>query len=144
MSALASKRIVLIDDQLPILSLIRSLLEAKGARGISIARSGAAGLNLIRDTHPDLIICDIEMPRMSGLEVLKEIRTGRAGVSEVTPLIFLSGHTDTNLVRLAAALDANGFIRKPFQSGELADRIAAMLAQARSYKDILAYRAVTI
>lgn len=115
------QRILIIDDEFQI---TRVLKQSFGAHRYDVrtASNGESGIELFRDFNPDLVITDLSMPEMSGIEVCREIRK----TSEV-PIIVLSvkGEEQTKVEALDAGAD--DYITKPFGMNELLARARAVL-----------------
>ena len=104
-------RILVIDDEAAIRDSLRMILEYEHYEFIGAA-SGPDGLAIIKRDPPDMVLLDIKMPGMNGLETLAEIRK----VEEPLPVAMISGHgTITDAVQ-ATRLGAFDFIEKPFTS----------------------------
>ncbi len=124
-----SKKILVIDDESQITRVLRRSLAAH-RYDVRVAADGEAGLELFRDFHPDLVITDLSMPEMNGIEVCREVRK----VSAV-PIIVLSvkGEEKTKVEALDAGAD--DYITKPFGMDELLARVRASLRRAPSEKE---------
>jgi FixJ family two-component response regulator len=126
------KRILIIDDEQPTLNMFRLLLTAFGYE-ILTAVNGAEGLATFERERPSVVLTDIKMPVMDGIEVLKRIK-------ELDPhaeVIVITGHGDMDLAIRALNLDATDFINKPVQRVALSqalrraeERIAIAKSQA--------------
>jgi len=117
-------RILVIDDEAQIRRALNSILSTRGYRVIS-ASDGPEGINLAIEHSPNLIILDMAMPAMSGLEVCRELRTWCAA-----PILVLSVRgADADKIE---ALDAGAddYVTKPFSAGELLARVRALLRRA--------------
>lgn len=119
-------RILVIDDEEQIRRALKSILSTRKYE-VELASDGETGLDLAIDNPPDLVILDMAMPGLSGLEVCTELRTWYTG-----PVLVLSvrgGDSDK-----IAALDtgADDYLTKPFSAGELLARIRALLRRASS------------
>src|ERR1041384_3067491 len=116
-----SKKILVIDDESQITRVLRRSLAAHRYE-VRVAADGEAGLELFNDFHPDLVITDLSMPEMSGIEICREIRKLSA-----TPIIVLSvkGEEKTKVEALDAGADDH--ITKPFGMDELLARVRAGL-----------------
>ncbi len=123
-----ARKILVIDDEPQITRVLRRSLTAH-RYDVRIAADGEAGLELFRDFHPDLVITDLSMPEISGIEVCREIRK----VSEI-PIIVLSvkGEEKTKVQALDAGAD--DYITKPFGMNELLARVRAILRRAPEEK----------
>ena len=118
---MSSGRILVIDDEPQIRRIMRETLTAAGYE-IDDARNGLEGLEKLRTFHPDLVLLDMNMPEMGGVDVCKAIRTS----SNVGIIMLTVRKSDADKV---AALDAGAddFITKPFSTPELLARIRAAL-----------------
>lgn len=117
----AQPKILVIDDQAQIRRALRSLLTARDYQVI-LAENGEQGLDLAAEQQPDLVILDMAMPGMSGLEVCRELRTWFHG-----PILILSVRGEEQDKIAALDLGADDYITKPFATGELLARLRALL-----------------
>lgn len=115
------KRILVIDDEFQITRVLKRSLGAH-RYDVRTAADGESGMDTFNDFHPDLVITDLSMPGMSGIEVCKAIRR----TSDV-PIIVLSvkGEEQTKVEALDAGAD--DFVTKPFGMNELLARVRASL-----------------
>ncbi|WP_198038146.1 response regulator [Skermanella stibiiresistens] len=123
---LAERSILVVDDERFTRALVARLLGYLGAKAVFQAENGADALWMLEGGRMafDAVVADLEMPRVNGLEMLKEIRSGANGCRRDLPVVMLTGHSDIELVSRAMALDINGFIVKPVSQGALASRLA--------------------
>jgi two-component system, OmpR family, KDP operon response regulator KdpE len=112
-------RILLVDDDQRILHFARLKLMASGYNVIT-AMTGQGALTMIESEEPDVVVLDLKMPGMGGLEVLKIVRS-----SSDLPVIVVSAAAD--LAEEALVAGADDFISKPFDVDELVRRIAQTL-----------------
>lgn len=120
-------RILLVEDDPFSREAMELILEQAGHR-LLIAKNGAAAMDVLRLEAPDLVLLDIAMPQMSGLEVLSVIRRGRhAGL----PVLMTTASSASEHVREATRLGANGYLLKPFLPEILKARVAAVLKATR-------------
>jgi two-component system sensor histidine kinase/response regulator len=110
------KRILVIEDDPAVRGVIVDALQTRGWRSTE-AGDGEAGLNAAIAELPDLILCDIQMPKLDGFHVLRAIRS-RRGMATV-PFVFLTGHGEKPMMRQAMELGADDYIVKPFTVSEL-------------------------
>jgi two-component system, OmpR family, KDP operon response regulator KdpE len=116
-----SPRILVIDDEEQIRRALRSVLQARHYV-VDVAATGGEGLEAAVDRTPDLVVLDLTLPDMSGLQVAEELRAWYHG-----PIIVLSVR-DADADKIAALdLGADDYLTKPFSSGELLARIRAHL-----------------
>jgi len=121
-----SKTILVIDDEPGIVEIVRVNLEAEGYR-VLFAYDGVAGLEAIREAHPDLVILDVMMPRMSGWEVLRHVEADLATAG--LPIIMLTVKAgDMDVVR-GLEQGAVEYITKPFDPLHLVERVRFVLEQ---------------
>jgi len=123
----AGRLVVVADDEEDILDLVTTIIERSGHEVLPV-RDGAAALAAIRERRPDLVILDIAMPEVDGLEVLRRLRSD-ARTSEL-PVLLLSARAQEDDVRLAFATGANAYVKKPFSPGELSRRVDNLLGAA--------------
>jgi two-component system KDP operon response regulator KdpE len=113
-------RIVVADDDRQILGALRIVLTARGY-DVVVAADGKQALDRVIDGHPDLVVLDLGMPGLDGLQVIEAIR----GWSTV-PILVISGRTDSAEKVEALDLGADDYVTKPFQIDELLARIRAL------------------
>ena len=118
------KNIALVDDDRNILTSVSMLLEAEGFQ-VKTYNDGAAALEGLNQTPPDMAIFDIKMPRMDGMELLNKIRK-----TQQFPVIFLTSKDEEIDEVLGLRMGADDFIRKPFSQRLLLERIRAVLRRA--------------
>ncbi len=122
---MAGKQLILVvDDEPGILRLINLVLSNDGFRVVA-AGNGMEALHLAEARRPDLVILDIKMPEMSGLEVMRRMRDRSS-----TPVILLTGQTQDEKKVLGLDAGADDYISKPFNPGELSARVRAVLRRA--------------
>lgn len=112
------KKILVIDDEQPTLKMFTMLLEAMGF-AVLTAEDGKAGLDVFNSERPDIVLTDIKMPTMDGIEVLKSIKQ----VNPHAEVIVITGHGDMDLAIQALNLDATDFINKPVQRQALSQAL---------------------
>ena len=112
--------ILLIEDEGSMGQVTQLLLESCGYE-VTVAADGAQGLRLTRAIKPNLIICDVNMPGMSGLEVLHSLR--HSDTTRQIPVIFLSGFISEEQTALARQLGVSIFLGKPCSFEEMKQAI---------------------
>ena len=108
------RKILVIDDDKPTLAMFRLFLSAYGYT-VFIAENGVKGLELFEKEGPAIVLTDIKMPGMDGLEVLKRVKEKEP----LTEVIVVTGHGDMDLAIQALNLNASDFINKPVQKADL-------------------------
>jgi len=122
------KRVLVIEDEAHIQKLVKLVLEKNGFEIIQ-ALSGEDGLKeLDKDPHPDLVLLDIMMPGIDGMQVLRTMK-GTAETKEI-PVIMLTALAQENVVLEGVKLGAKGYIRKPFNPKDLVSRVTEVIAAA--------------
>jgi DNA-binding NarL/FixJ family response regulator len=116
-------RVIAVDDHAAILSAIAKLLR-KSFNVVALASNGVAALDVILRLEPDLVVLDISMPGLSGIEVALELRKR----SNKVKIVFLSTHEDSGFVRACLAAGGQGYVTKKFLSSDLIPTIDAVLA----------------
>lgn len=114
--------ILVIDDELETCEMLKDILGDAGY-SVSIAVSGREGLNLIRQKAPNLIVCDVIMEGMGGIEVLTELKS----MDLKSPVIMISGYGTQDMVVHALELGAIDFIAKPFKPKNIVEIIKRSL-----------------
>src|SRR5688572_25871304 len=117
-------RILVVDDEPQLIRVLRTGLKSRGY-DIRAASDGLAGLELFSDWHPDLVITDLAMPNVDGLEFCRRLRA----ISQV-PIIVLSAKGEEKTKVEALDIGADDFVTKPFGIDELLARIRASLRRA--------------
>ena len=122
--------VLVIDDETFLQNLIDFTLRAIGVGIVTTAGNGTEGLiSLESSNRPiDLVICDLSMPEMDGLEFVKTVR-GRADAPYArVPILILTAHSDEDIVHDAAKLGINGYLVKPVSPAALETRLRSALA----------------
>lgn len=117
-------KILIIDDDARLCRVVGEFLGDNGHE-VTIALDGARGMAAARDNPPDLILCDLEMPGMSGQEVVVRLRQDDRLAD--TPVIYLSGCTDAERIRQSINVGGDDFISKPAAYPVILDAVEARL-----------------
>ena len=117
--------IVIIEDEKNICSFISRILEPEGYHVIT-SNTGRDGLQHINSNHPDLILLDLGLPDMDGLDIIQNVR-----IWSTTPIIVISARTMENSKVTALDMGADDYLTKPFGTGELLARIRTALRHAQ-------------
>ena len=125
--------ILCIDDEALLREDIVEELEDEGYRVLQ-ASDGHEGLKQILQHRPDLVICDITMPRKNGYELLKEVR-GEHGISTEMPFIFLSALADKEHIVAGLKMGADNYMTKPVDFDVLRVKVKACLRQVDRIRD---------
>jgi phosphate regulon transcriptional regulator PhoB len=118
------KRVLLIEDDRDIVELVRYNLEREGFQ-VAAATDGATGLAQVRKTPPDILLLDLMLPKISGLEICKEIRRDHA--LNRLPLLMLTARGEEADRVVGLEMGADDYVTKPFSPRELVARVKALL-----------------
>jgi DNA-binding response OmpR family regulator len=118
------RTILVVDDEARIVKLVRDYLERAGF-GVLTASDGEAALHVARTGKPDLIVLDLMLPGMDGLDVCRSLRR-ESGV----PIIMLTARVEEADRIVGLELGADDYVTKPFSPGELVARVRATLRRA--------------
>ena len=112
-------RILIAEDETIIRLDLRALLERAGHEVVGEARDGGEAVALAERLHPDLVVMDVKMPQLDGIEAARRIMAARP-----VPIVMLTAYAQPELVERAAAAGAFGFLVKPFREPDLLPAIA--------------------
>jgi DNA-binding response OmpR family regulator len=121
---LSAKTVLVVDDDVAIVSLLRANLEMSGYR-VQVAYDGVEALEKIQAEMPDLVILDIQMPRLSGWEVLRDLR--RHEKTAMLPVIMLTILGDSENITRGWSEGVDCYIPKPFDVDEVMAMIGRLL-----------------
>ncbi len=119
-----ARKILIVEDEREILDLVKLYLEKEGFRTLT-AVNGMDGLKLARTEHPDLIILDLMLPEMDGIEVCKKVRGERA--TTTIPILILTAKAEESDQVIGLELGADDYVTKPFSPKALVARVKALL-----------------
>jgi type IV pilus assembly protein PilB len=122
-------RVLVVDDSSTIASVVKYFLELDGFE-VLIASDGLAGLEAARREHPDLIVSDVNMPAMSGLEMVKQLRLDPR-MSDIR-ILLLTSESNVDVETEGLAVGADDFILKPVEPRRLAARVKALMGRPRA------------
>jgi len=119
-------RILVIDDEESIRRALKSILSLRNYE-VSLASTGAEGIGAAIESNPELVVLDLTLPDMDGLEICRELRTWMGA-----PILILSVRAGESDKIRALDLGADDYLTKPFLAGELLARIRALLRRAEA------------
>jgi len=126
---MASTKILIIDDEQDVIDLLALHLK-KAGYALSTATEGAAGLRLAREESPALIILDLMLPKMPGLEICKVLKTDPA--TRAIPVLMLTAKAEEIDRIVGLEFGADDYVTKPFSPRELVLRVNAILRRGKS------------
>ncbi|NJO78561.1 MAG: response regulator transcription factor [Cyanobacteria bacterium RM1_2_2] len=122
------KNILIVDDDITLRTALIRYLQNRGY-SVQEASSGAEALNLFEQNPPDVVVSDVIMPEMDGLEFCRRLRATRSG--QLVPFIFLSSRKDVEDRVQGHQMGADDYLVKPFDPKELVAKIEAQLERSR-------------
>jgi response regulator NasT len=126
-----SLRVLIADDESIIRLDLRETLKAMGHEVIAEAGDGKRAVELARQLKPDLIILDIKMPEMDGIDAAKTIAE-----EKIAPVVLLTAYSQVDLVERAQEAGVFGYVVKPFKESDLLPAIGIATARFREYMEI--------
>lgn len=124
---MAGERVLVVDDSVEIQDIIRDLILKPAGYRVLQAMDGLEGLRLALQDQPDLILLDVQLPGMSGMQILQAL--GERGVT--IPVILMTAHGSQELAVQALRLGVRDYVIKPFEPAEMAQAIDRALAESR-------------
>src|SRR5262245_24989985 len=122
---MSGETILVVDDEPTIVEVVELYLLREGFK-VQTAADGPAALRLVQQQPPDLIVLDLMLPGMSGLDVTRQIRAGGA-----LPIIMLTARGEETDRVVGLELGADDYVTKPFSPRELVARVKAVLRRAQ-------------
>ena len=129
MSTTTTPTVLVVDDEEKIRNLVTSYLRSEGYDVMAVD-DGAAAVDMVRRHHPDLVVLDIRMPGLDGIEALREIRT----FSDVYVIMLTARAEETDKL-IGLSVGADDYLTKPFSPRELVARVKAVLRRSRARQE---------
>jgi two-component system, OmpR family, alkaline phosphatase synthesis response regulator PhoP len=129
---MGKKKVLIVDDEEDIRELVELYLARNGHNTLT-CESGEQALELVRTEAPDLIVLDLMLPGMSGLDVCKRLKADRQ--TESIPIIMLTARVEDSDIITGLELGADDYVTKPFSGKVLAARVLRILKRTSSDKD---------
>ena len=120
-----AKSVLVVDDNEDIRGLLSLVLQKEGYE-VHTAEDGAQALEKTYETKPDLILLDVMMPGLSGLEVLSTIREHKDKKINQVPIMMITAKSTIDDIDAAVELGASSYIVKPFRPANLAEKVQAI------------------
>ncbi|HUZ77666.1 MAG TPA: response regulator [Chloroflexota bacterium] len=124
-------RVVIADDESVIRMDLKEMLASLGYLVVGEAGDGESAVNLARELHPDLVIMDIKMPGVDGIQAARMLTE-----EHIAPVLLLTAFSQQELVEDAKAAGVVGYIVKPFRDSELLPAIEVCLARYREFGEL--------
>jgi two-component system phosphate regulon response regulator PhoB len=125
----ASNRILIVEDEQDVVDMLTLNLEKAGGFTVSVATDGASGLKKAREELPALVILDLMLPKMPGLEVCKALKND--GATRHIPIIMLTAKAEEIDRIVGLEVGADDFVTKPFSPREIVLRIKAIMRRGK-------------
>lgn len=122
-------RVIIADDESIIRMDVREMLTNLGYLVVGEVGDGRSAVNLARELKPDILVMDVKMPDMDGIEAAKVLTEER-----IAPVLLLTAYSQRDLVERAKDAGVAGYIVKPFQESDLAPAIEVALARFREFR----------
>jgi chemosensory pili system protein ChpA (sensor histidine kinase/response regulator) len=121
--------ILVVDDSVTVRKVTSRFLERQGFN-VAVAKDGIDAIEILQDMTPDMILLDIEMPRMDGFEVATQVRHN-SRLKQI-PIIMITSRTGEKHRERALEIGVNDYMGKPFQEKELLDKMQKLLGEGVS------------
>jgi two-component system, chemotaxis family, chemotaxis protein CheY len=126
-------RALVVEDNVHMRTLLRSLLMALGIREVLEASSGRDAFEILRERMPDLVLTDLSMKPLDGIEFTREVRLSSDSPNPYVPIIMVTGHTERHKVEAARDAGVTEFLAKPITAQNLFLRVAEIVERPRPY-----------
>ncbi len=132
---LSRLQILVVEDSAFMQRILRDLLKAIGVSALNIrmVADGPAALSVLRDMTPDIIVCDWQLPGMSGLELIRKLRDPKAGPNAYVPIILCTAFTHRERMEAARDAGVHEILAKPLKAEDMYARIASIIETPRPF-----------
>ncbi len=124
---------LIVEDNAHMRSLLRALLNSVGIREIAEAANGQSAIALLRERKSDLVLSDLAMKPMDGLDFTRRVRNDEHSPNPFVPIIMITGHTEKYRVQAARDAGVTEFLAKPITAHNLFSRIAEIVERPRAF-----------
>jgi CheY-like chemotaxis protein len=124
---------LIVEDNAHMRSLLRALLNSIGIKDIAEAAHGGTAIELLRERKSDLVLTDLAMKPMDGLEFTRQVRNSEQSPNPFVPIIMITGHTERYRVEAARDAGVTEFLAKPITAAALFSRIAEIVERPRAF-----------
>ena len=138
-----TSRILIVDDDAFTRKVVIQVLANLGYMTVIEARDGGEALQALTSHSIDLMITDLEMPKLNGLELLKSVRSGLSGVKRDTRVVILTSYSNVDVIKVAFELDVNGFLVKPIKPVTTNEKVVKALSEKFQLKTSDEYHNIT-
>jgi len=127
---LESNKILVVDDDAFMRKTTHAALSGLGFEHVILAEDGVQALEVLENEGADLLLTDIQMPNMNGLELIKIIRTAHSSAPRYLPVVVMTGISDDDTLSSAIALDVNGLLSKPVKPLSVVDKVVQAMSES--------------
>ncbi len=131
--AIDELNVLIIDDDRHMRMLIRNVVFALGVKDTTDAADGKTALEIMKEFKPDLILCDLKMEPMDGMEFVKQLRKDPANPYRFVPIIMITAYAELETVANARDSGVDEFMAKPLSAAALEKRIQRVLEDPRGF-----------
>src|ERR1700704_2457826 len=128
-----SLKALIVEDNTHMRSLLRALLNSAGIKDVGEAIHGQAAMEALRERKIDLVLTDLAMAPMDGLELTRHVRNDEKSPNPLVPIIMITGHTEKYRVEAARDAGVTEFLAKPITAHNLFARITEILERPRAF-----------
>jgi DNA-binding NarL/FixJ family response regulator len=129
--ALQDFRVLIVDDSEYMQKLLRSFFNVIGVREIRTASDAESARRILNSNQPHLVLTDLKMRPVSGLDFIKAVRSGKDVHDPQVPIVVVTGFADRSTVQQVKAAGANGILVKPVSLDALREHVAPLIASVR-------------
>src|SRR5579883_1693006 len=126
-------KILIVDDNQDMRALLHRMLRSAGIMDIAEAADGRAGIEFLETRDCDVILSDLDMKPMNGIDFTAEVRASRHRSYSMVPIIMITGHTELQVVEKARDAGITEFIVKPVTMKALQSRLAEVIERPRTF-----------
>jgi two-component system, chemotaxis family, chemotaxis protein CheY len=130
--AISDLSVLIVDDVRAMRAILKALLRTYGIQDFMEAGDGAEALNILRGNRRDLVITDLSMNPMDGLEFTRRLRQHSSGPNALVPVIVVSAHNEMSWVKDALEAGVTEFLLKPVTAAALGRRLNALVERPRA------------
>jgi CheY-like chemotaxis protein len=126
-------RILLVDDNHHMRQLLSEVLRSIGVREVFEANEGAEGVQMLREHPVDIVMTDLSMKGLEGLDFVRLVRSSGESPNQMVPIIVVTGHSTLQAVHQARDVGANEFLAKPITARGVIERVHQVIEHARPF-----------
>ena len=124
---------LVVEDNQHMRTLLRSLLNALGIAVVFEAANGEDAFVLLRDKQPDIVLSDLSMKPMDGIDFAREVRMSKSSPNPYIPIIMVTGHTERHRIEAARDAGVTEVLAKPITAANLFQRIGEIVDRPRPF-----------